>query len=221
MDYISIYLDESGDLGFDWTKNRTSKYLVITLLVCEGKDVMRGVKLAVARTLKNKLNAKSTNKRHVCELKGSSTVLSVKQYFFNQMPAEGWKIYSVKLNKRRVNGNLKTRKGKKKLYNFLAKFIIDKIIFPEDLRTLNLVLDKCKNTEEVRDFNEYIENYLQASLPSLEVKLDVRHESSQVDKALQAVDLFCWGIARNQESTDDAWYKVFQHKIAFEDIYLR
>ena len=29
-----IFLDESGDLGFDFDKAKTSRYFVITLLVC-------------------------------------------------------------------------------------------------------------------------------------------------------------------------------------------
>ncbi len=30
-----IYLDESGELGFDITKGKTTKKVVITLLVCK------------------------------------------------------------------------------------------------------------------------------------------------------------------------------------------
>jgi hypothetical protein len=30
-----IFLDESGDLGFDFTKRKTSKFFVMTLLVSE------------------------------------------------------------------------------------------------------------------------------------------------------------------------------------------
>ena len=35
-----IFLDESGDLGFDFTKNRTSKYFVITCLFTEEKRLI-------------------------------------------------------------------------------------------------------------------------------------------------------------------------------------
>lgn len=33
-----IFLDESGDLGFNFTKSKTSKYFIITLLFVENKD---------------------------------------------------------------------------------------------------------------------------------------------------------------------------------------
>jgi hypothetical protein len=31
---LIIYLDESGDLGFDFNQKNTSRYLIIGLLVC-------------------------------------------------------------------------------------------------------------------------------------------------------------------------------------------
>ena len=85
-----IYLDESGCLGFDFTKAKTSRYFVITLLVCNTKQAQDGFTTAVKRTLKNKLNHKKVNKRVVSELKGSKTTLAIKQYFVRNLPKEDW-----------------------------------------------------------------------------------------------------------------------------------
>ena len=35
-----IFLDESGDLGFDFCKPKTSSKFVITLLVCDNRDAV-------------------------------------------------------------------------------------------------------------------------------------------------------------------------------------
>src|SRR5262249_45271559 len=51
-----IYIDETGDLGFDFTKQATSRYFVITALVLPGHPQQRDLKFAVNRTLKNKVN---------------------------------------------------------------------------------------------------------------------------------------------------------------------
>lgn len=66
-----IFLDESGDLGFDFSKRKTTKKFVITLLVCDTDEAQREFTKAVRRTLKNKLNRKKKNSRHVTELKGT------------------------------------------------------------------------------------------------------------------------------------------------------
>ena len=83
-----IFLDESGDLGFNPNKNN-SQHFTITLLVCEDKQVQDQIKKAVRRTLKNKINHKAKKKRIVEELKGTGTSIDVKKYFYERMPEKG------------------------------------------------------------------------------------------------------------------------------------
>ncbi len=215
-----IYLDESGDLGFNFSKPKTSRKFVITLLVCDGADSAEGFRKAARRTLKNKLNHKKRNSRVIQELKGTGTTLTIKQYFYRQVPANGWRIYTVALNKVRVEENLQTKYGKKKLYNFLARFIIEQVDLNNAAPAVTLVMDRCKNKEEIKDFNGYVANQLESLLP-LNVPLNIYHESSQENAGLQAVDLFCWGIYRKYEALDLEWYQLYQGNIVFETEYLR
>ncbi|MBC8400058.1 MAG: DUF3800 domain-containing protein [Candidatus Marinimicrobia bacterium] len=208
-----IYLDESGDLGFDYTKAGTTSFFVITILVCETRAAMQAIQRAVKRTRRNKLSFR------VEELKGTNTTLAIKQYFSYQIKNSDWGLYTVILNKKRVIPALQTRKGKKKLYNFLSREIIDKIKFPEDLSNLTLVVDKMKNKFEIRDFNRYIENQLEAYLP-LNCLLYLYHKDSKEHPGLQAVDQFCWGIFRKYSQDDYAWYNCFKEKIRYETVYL-
>lgn len=80
-----IFLDESGDLGFDFNKPMTSRKFVITLLVCDGKGVIDSLRKAVRRTLKNKLNRNKSGNRVAQELKGAKTTLAIKKYFFRNL----------------------------------------------------------------------------------------------------------------------------------------
>lgn len=214
-----IYLGESGDLGFDFSKPKTSRYFVITLLVCSTKQAQDGFTTAVKRTLKNKLNHKKVNKRVVTELKGSKTTLAIKQYFVKNLPNEGWAIYSVSLNKARVGDSLRSRLGKKKLYNFLARFILEKVYFPEDLPMVSLIVDRCKNKEEIKDFNSYMVNQLEALLP-LNARLAIDHLSSEENAGLQAVDMFCWGVARKDDLKETDWYDYYKKNVKFTTVYL-
>lgn len=214
-----IFLDESGDLGFDFSKAKTSRYFVITLLVCNNKAIQDGFRRAVERTLKNKLNHRKNKTRLVQELKGTGTTLEVKQYFYRQLPESGWHVYSVTLNKARVADHLRDRVGKKKLYNFLSRFILEKVKFPESTSQVSLVVDRCKNREEIKDFNQYLLNQLEALLP-LNTRLDIDHQASHESAGLQAVDLFCWGVARKHGATDGEWYRIFRSKVRFDTTYL-
>ncbi|KAF0183245.1 MAG: hypothetical protein FD164_803 [Nitrospirae bacterium] len=213
-----IYLDESGDLGFDFSKPKTTRKFVITLLVCENKNASDSFRFAVRRTLKNKLN--NGKNRSVHELKGTETALPIKQYFHRQLGTNGWHIYTVVLNKQRVNDDLRKPLAKKKLYNFLARFILEKIDLSLAAPAVTLILDRCKNRDEIRDFNSYVENQLQALLP-LNIPLNIYHERSHENAGLQAVDLFCWGIFRKYEKLDTAWYEMYRSSIIYETEYLR
>lgn len=213
-----VFLDESGDLGFDWSKPGTSRYFTITLLVCDTISEVKVFKTAVNRTLRHKLNTKKS-KRRVTELKGTNTSIEVKKYFYHYAPKKGWAVYSVTLNKKRVQPHLQTKQGKKRLYNFLSRFMIDKIPLPSHLQQVNLVIDRCKNKEEIQDFNLYIGEHLEGKLP-LQVPLYISHELSHDNPSLQAVDLFCWGIARRRRDEDWEWLNCYYAKVLVDELYL-
>lgn len=145
--------------------------------------------------------------------------MAIKKYFYRHIPKNGWRIYSVALNKVRVDEHLRTKQGKKKLYNFLARFLLEHVDLACAAPAVTLVMDRCKNKEEIKDFNSYVANQLESLLP-LNVPLNIYHESSQENPGLQAVDLFCWGIYRKYEMKDMEWYQEYREKVAFETEYL-
>jgi hypothetical protein len=77
-----LYLDESGDLGFDFVNKKPSRYFTVTILAVGSHSNNRAILKAVTKTLKRKLNKKRC-KRVVYELKGSETNFKVKEYFSN------------------------------------------------------------------------------------------------------------------------------------------
>lgn len=205
-----IFLDESGDLGFD-TNKKNSLYFTITLLVCEDKSTQDKIKKAVKRTLDKKINHKA-KKRRVQELKGTGTSPEVKKYFYERMPHKGWSIYSITVTKANVYQNLSTATSKKKLYNYLTKKIVAEIPCNGNINSINFVVDKCKNKSERADFDQYIKSQLQQQF-GLRTKISIHHEISQNDSCLQAVDLFCWGLQRKAEKQDSKWLDCFQQHV--------
>ena len=216
-----LYLDESGDLGFNPEKKGSSKKFVITVLACYSDQARRNIRKAIQRTIKSKIN-KGKRKKHFQELKGSKTHFQIKKYFFEKIKGNDWAVFTVALNKIHVYDHLKAKGGKKKLYNFLSRFLIQQMmpILHETEHNVELFVDKSKNSEEIRDFNNYLGNQLEAHLP-LKVKLDIFHKSSSESFELQAVDLFCWGIYRKYEHNDTEWYDMYKNKIVFETEYLK
>jgi len=84
-----LYLDESGDLGFDFENKSPSQYFTITILALRTPVNNRSLINAVKKTLRRKLTPKGKRKRIAAELKGSRTSLEVKKYFFRQVSGIG------------------------------------------------------------------------------------------------------------------------------------
>ena len=109
-----------------------------------------------------------------------------------------------------------------RLYNFLAQFVIKELVQRADLTTyprVTLIIDRSKSKREVQEFNRYLSIYLEGAIDPRAV-LDIDHVISHEEKAVQAVDLFCWGIYRKYEAGDEKWYRDFESRIAFETVYL-
>ncbi len=209
-----IYLDESGDLGFDFKNKHPSKYFTITILVTADFSI---IKSAVKKTLKNKVNYKN-KKRIVCELKGSATNIEVKNYFYNKIAKDdNWFLSTVILDKQNLIKN-KHVPTKERLYNQISKAVLEDIDMLRNASIVQLYIDRSKSLKEIRIFDMYIKSHLEINLQA-NAKLYIEHINSEKNIGLQAVDMFCYGISRKYEIGDDTWYDLFKHRIKREIIY--
>lgn len=209
-----LYLDESGDLGFDFVNKKPSKFFTITILAVRGSENNRMLIKAVKKTLSRKLNRK---KSVAAELKGARTVFEIKKYFYGQIKDLKFAVYALTLNKKRVYERL--TRNKERVYNYIARLVLDKIPFEKAQEQVILILDKSKSPKEVGEFNQYVLRQLAGRLDP-KVPLDIKHENSCQYHGLQAVDLFSWGIFRKYEKKDSAWLEIFREKVAYEEQYL-
>ena len=118
-----LYLDESGDLGFDFVNKKPSKFFTVAVLAIKGIENNRKIQKAVKITLRRKLNPKSKRKRIVEELKGEATNLEIKKYFYKRIKDIKFAVYAMTLNKLRVYEEL--AQNKSQVYNFIARQVFD------------------------------------------------------------------------------------------------
>ncbi len=207
-----LYLDESGDLGFDFFGRRPSKYFTVSIVAIRGPENNRALINAVKKTIRRKLRRAGSP-----ELKGSHTSIEVKRYFYKLAQPVPFGIYALTLNKRRVYEEL-TRK-KDRVYNFIARNVLDHLPFEKASTRIELIIDKSKSRREIGEFNGYIIRHLKGRIDP-KVPLDIYHHISHENLGLQAGDLFSWGIFRKYEREDLEWFDVFKEKIRYDDRYL-
>ena len=213
---MHIFLDESGDLGFDLELHNTSKFFTITLLACEDNHSLHTIKIAVERTIKNKIFPKiKNNNRAYHELKGTDSNHSTKLYFLKHAnKANTWCIYTMILDKKSIFRKLPQPINTHKIYNAIANHLLQQVNFSH-AKTINLFIDKSKNRAGMDELNTLLEASLSTILPN-NILLNIKHICSHKSYGVQAVDIFCWGIFRRYERNDDEWYKEVSKKIVYE-----
>lgn len=204
-----IFLDESGDLGFDFKKSKTSKFFVMTLLVCNSQSTIKIIKNAVQKTLK-KINHKR-KKDFVNELKGANTPLKIKQYFLDKIISSDWSLRAVVIDKKKFH-TLKYINRPNHLYNHIAMHLFSEIMIDNPQSTVVITVDKCKTEKETQEFNRYVAESFFPKMSSTN-NLIIKHQNSCHDKLLQAVDVFCNGIFAKYEANDCDWLKCFNNKM--------
>jgi hypothetical protein len=214
---LFLYLDESGDLGFDFVTKKPSKFFVVTILAVQGQDNNRRIINAVKKTIRRKLNPPGKRSRIVQELKGTGTTLDIKKYFYDQVKDIDFKIYAIVLNKRRVYNYLADNKAR--VYNYIARIVLEKIPFEDATVKADLIIDKSKGKPEILNFNNYIQNQLEARINPV-VPLYINHLDSCDNCGLQAVDMFSYGVFEGYERRKWDWFNVFEGKVAFRTVYL-
>jgi len=211
---MRIFVDESGDLGCDFNKKGTSHYFVMTALVCNDESTQRILRLAIKKTLRNKVNH-GRKKDFIIELKGAFTPCSTKQYFYKHISeTDSWRLYSLVVDKLdfKIPNYIRNPSH---LYNFFSGYLFGKL--NEEINNDVIVTtDRCKTHREIVVFNEYTEGIFY-SMTKGKYNVIINHELSFNDKALQAVDIFCNGIYKKYENKDLDWYNCFKDKIILEE----
>ncbi|KQC09798.1 MAG: hypothetical protein APR62_13350 [Smithella sp. SDB] len=214
---LYLYLDESGDLGFDFVNKKPSKCFVVTILAVKGNEANRCLINGVKKTLRRKLNPKKKRKRIVEEIKGTKTVIDVKEYFYHQISGLDFGIYSIILNKKRVFQYLMNDKSR--VYNYIARQVLDRIPYEDAQERIVLTIDKSKSKPEIIEFNHYIRRQLESRIDPI-VPFDIHHSDSKEHYAVQAVDLFSYAIFEKYERRREEWFKIIKRKIKYYSVYL-
>lgn len=213
-----LYLDESGDLGFDFVSKKPSKYFTITILALSSYEADRQLSRAVKKVLRRKLNPRKKRKRIVEELKATHTSLDVKKYFYLQARPVKFGLYAITINKKKVVQSLMSEK--ERVYNYITRLVLDRIPFEKNHgETIELVIDRCKGKPEIQEFNSYISRQLQSRI-NPKTPLFINHLNSIQSVGLQACDMFCWGIFQTYERGNTEWYDIFgKEKVKFKELY--
>lgn len=201
-------MDESGDLGFDFSKKGTSDYFLITFLFSDKKrDIEKCVKKAHAGLRKKY--------KKVGVLHAYKEEAATKKRLLSLLADKDCSIMTILLNKRKVYTNLQDEKPV--LYNYVTNILLDRIFSKKLLRGNEPIEIIASRKDTSRFLNMNFKSYLQTQLEknhNVAVKITIRTPAEE--KALQAVDFASWAIFRKYESKDEEYYRIIKGRIVEE-----
>ena len=205
-----IFLDESGDLGFNFNKRGTSQSFIVALLFTDNRRSIEKVVKKIFVGLPSKVKIKHTGCLHAVKEKPKTRIKLLG--LLNQQDIS---IITIILNKKKVYTRLQDEKHV--LYNYVTNILLDRI-FTKKLIPLNSPIQLIASQRETNkflniNFKQYLEKQIQTNH---KVKLSIEIKPSHADKCLQAVDFICWAAYRKIESGDDNYINIIRRKIVEE-----
>lgn len=202
-----IFLDESGDLGFNFNNKGTTDFFIVSFLITENKKPIEKIIKNIHKGLRKKYKIRGGVLHAVKEER--VTVLRL----CRQIIKTDCQIAIIYLDKRRVKTSL--RKNSSKIYNQVVNILIDRII-DKNLIDQNQKIEIIASGKETNKFlNQNFKSYL--SNRSNKIKVNIKIEAAHQEKSLQAVDMISWSIFRKYEHKDNTFYKILKKKIIEEN----
>ncbi len=202
-----IFLDESGDLGFDFSKNKTSKYFVIACVFVENKR-------SVEKIVKKVFGGFSKK-----EIKNHHGVL----HFFKEKPVtrkrvlkslneKDVKILFIYLNKKKVYTRLQNEK--QVLYNYVTNILLDRICTKNIISTAKPIKLIASQRETNRFLNNNFSQYIKSQIiNNHKIDIEVIIKTPRQEKCLQIADAVSWSLFREVEHNDGEYIKIIKNKI--------
>lgn len=205
-----IFLDESGDLGFDPHKHN-SKYFVVTVLATHDKRAVEKVVKKVHRRLRKKVKRLSGGVLH-CYKEEPSTRKKLLELLDNLDVS----IMTIYLDKSRVYTKLQDEKHV--LYNYVTNILLDRIMSKKLSPSTGEVVLVAARRETNRFLNVNFASYLKTQAErNHSLSIEILIKTPGEEKSLQAVDFVSWAIFRKHETGDGEYYKIIKHRILEEN----
>ena len=204
-----IFMDESGNLGFNFDKRGTTSYFLITFLFSRSKRPIEKCVKKVHLSLRKKYKKIGVLHAYIEEPVTKRRLLSL-------LAEKDCKIMTILLNKKKVYTKLQDEKPV--LYNYVTNILLDRIFTKKLIQSDDSIKIIASRKETNKFLNKNFKSYLHSQLAAnYKVKVSISVKTPAEQKALQAVDFVSWAIFRKYEYKDDTYYNLIRGKIVEEN----
>lgn len=202
-------MDESGDLGFDFSRPGTSRYFLVTFLFCRNKRPIERCVKKVHAGLRKKF-------RRIGVLHAYREEPATRSRLLGILAGQDCRIMTILLNKRKVYTRLQDEKAV--LYNYVTNILLDRIFMKRLLPDSDRYEIVASRKETNRFLNANFTSYLSTQVERAhQVAVRIAIRTPEQERALQAVDFVSWAVFRKHERGDSIYYDIIREQIVEEN----
>lgn len=212
---ISIYIDESGDLGFRFKKTKPpSHYFTVAAIVTQERSVDVKLKRVIKKIRQRKLKKKYKKKD---EFKFSNTNDVIRKAILKEISKLDVSIYSLTVNKKRVVDSLKNKPDI--LNNYIMKELLNECLLGDLRKPIHIYIDRYLSKHRQEELVEYI-TWTYAERLKKSPKVEFKHVDSKENKAIQAVDFIAGAIQQKCENNNIEYFNLVQDKLHYKEYFM-
>ncbi len=209
-----IYMDESGDLWFDWKKSKTSKYFVVSFLFI-GDEVTRNNTEKIVNKIFRLFQPKE-RLHHAPVLHAHKETPKTRTKTLGLIASKDVSVLSIYLNKKNVYTRLHDEKHL--LYNYIVNILLDRLmkkkIIPLSGKIHFIAAQRETNKFLNENFCAYLENQWK-NHKNLDIAVSIR--TTHEEKCLQLIDTIAWATYRKYEHDDESYINLINTRIIEEN----
>lgn len=205
-------MDESGCLGFDFSKSKPTKYFIITFIFTNSNRPLEKIVKSTFQFMPAK-----HRKSHSGVLHFHKEQPRIRLKLLNELKRkDNISIMAIILNKSKVHTRLQDEKSI--LYNFVTNILLDRILTKKLVPTNEPVYLVASRRETNKFLNENFEQYISNTINhNHKVLIHPIIKTPHQEKALQVVDAASWSIFRKYEHQDESYYNIIKDLIIEEN----
>ena len=203
-----IFVDESGDLGFDFRKKKTSRFFVVAGLFVRDKR-------ALERIVKGAFRSFSTRdaRNHSGSIHSYRERPQTRRRILLALREKGAAdVVAICLDKRKVRARF--RDEKHSLYNYVANLLLRHILMKKLASETGIVRVVAARRETNKFLNRSFSERLKGRARdayATDIEIDIASPSAE--KSLQVADVVSWSIFRKYEHGDPSYRDMIRADI--------
>ena len=206
----TVYLDESGDLGFDLDKGATSRFFIVAALLCpDPKPVEKAVRKVFAGFTKTQIRARHGVLHAVKEDRRTNERLL---RLLAELPVS---VIAIRMDKTRVYTG--TPDEKHLLYNYIVNILLERLVTLHLVTADEAVHVVAAQRETSAFLNDNFAGYLLSRHASPHWRaLTVAITPTSAAKGLQVADCLAWSFYQKYEHGDASYVELIASRIVEE-----